>query len=298
MKPPSNAIILITGCSSGIGLALAKLLWRFPEYRVVATARENSLHTLRGVLQETDRFWIRKLDVTSELERKFLIDEIEKQWGVVNILVNNAGISYRGTVEHMDDTSEFHQMNTNYLGPMALTRLILPGMRKRGRGKIINISSVSGMLAMPTMGSYSASKYALEGASESLWYEMRPLGINVTLVQPGFVHSRSFEKVYLSKAAQSCSIDPNDPYCDYYATMEPFVAKMMAWSRVTPEKVAKVVLKMIRKKNPPLRELVSLDATVFHFLRRFLPRRLLHEFLFFCLPGSRRWAQKYSKARR
>jgi len=78
-------------------------------------------------------------------------------------LINNAGISYRGTVEHMDEASEMHQMNTNYLSPMALIRLALPYMRKRGRGKIINISSVSGMLAMPTMGSYSASKYALKG---------------------------------------------------------------------------------------------------------------------------------------
>jgi len=93
------------------------------------------------------------------------------------------------------------QMQTNYFGPLALIRDLLPSMREKGRGKIINVSSVSGMIAMPTMASYSASKHALKGASEALWYEMKPYGINVSLIQPGFIKSNSFHNVYFSHSS-------------------------------------------------------------------------------------------------
>jgi short-subunit dehydrogenase len=104
--------------------------------------------------------------------------------------ISRPSASYRAVVEHMSEPEEQHQFDTNYFGAVGLIRLVLPYMREIGRGKIINVSSVSGMLAMPTMGSYSASKYALEGLSEALWYEVRPLGINVSLIQPGFVKSK------------------------------------------------------------------------------------------------------------
>ena len=180
-------VILITGAASGLGLAMSRMFSRVEGYRIVMTAREKSLPKLRQHFIESDVVMIHSLDVTVDESRQKLISAIEKKWGGVDILINNAGISYRAVAEHMTDKDELVQLQTNYLGPMALIRLALPGMRKKGRGKIINISSVSGMLAMPTMGSYSASKYALEGASESLWYEMKPLGISVTLIQPGFM---------------------------------------------------------------------------------------------------------------
>src|SRR5690606_8275736 len=124
------------------------------------------------------------------------------KWDGVSILINNAGISYRAVVEHMNDKDEQLQMAVNYFGPVALIRLVLPFMREQGRGKIINISSVSGMLAMPTMASYSASKHALEGVSEALWYEAKPLGVNVSLIQPGFIRSKSFKNVYFTEASE------------------------------------------------------------------------------------------------
>lgn len=105
-------------------------------------------------------------------------------------------------------------------------------MRKKGRGKIINISSVSGMLAMPTMSSYSASKAALEGASEALWYEMRPFGIDVSLVQPGFIHSESFKNVrYTERGLQSEA--GSDEYSQFYNSMKPFITKLMGLSRTS-----------------------------------------------------------------
>ncbi len=291
-------VILVTGCSSGIGLAMARMLWSLPQYRVIVTARAKSLKNLSGeTFKNSDRFWIRPLDITSEQERNILFQEIESQWQGVDILVNNAGISFRSVIEHMDRESELLQIDTNYLGPLALIRLALPYMRKQGRGKIINVSSVSGMLAMPTMGSYSASKFALEGASESLWYEMKPLGINVTLVQPGFVHSNSFQNIYRPPKAMSCSIDDHGPYCDYYSSMDPFIEKMMHLSMTTPEKIAKVVLRVIRRENPPLRMPATLDAWVFQILRRITPRAIFHKILYSFLPGHSQWAKDYTKAR-
>lgn len=286
-------VVLVTGCSSGIGLALAELLYKEQNYRVIVTARAGSLGRLKERFQENEHFWIRELDVTDESKRDELIREIAIAWNGVNILINNAGVSYRAVVEHMNVAEEQHQFDVNYFGAVGLIRSVLPQMRKLGRGKIINVSSVSGMLAMPTMGSYSASKYALEGLSEALWYEVRPLGINVSLIQPGFVRSKSFLNVIYS--AQS---DPEHGaeglYADYYQHMTPFIERLMGFSFTTPASVAQKVLKTMKKKNPPLWIPATFDAKVFYYLRRFVPRRILLELLFATLPKVRLWAKKYT----
>lgn len=297
--PPQEfrPVILVTGAGSGIGLALANLLYARSEYRVVCTARAATLEKLKTRFCEDERFWLLPLDVTSEADRQKVMELIAHRWGGVNILINNAGISYRSTVEHMTEADEIRQMATNYFGPIGLIRLALPYMRDIGRGKIINVSSVSGMLAMPTMASYSASKYALEGASEALWYEMKPLGISVSLVQPGFVHSESFRKVYYTERSRPevCEIGP---YCDYYRAMTPFIERLMHWSRATPEKIAALILRTIQTQNPPLWIPASIDALLFYYMRRILPRRLLLPILFYSLPGARHWGKGYSHRRR
>lgn len=292
-------VILVTGCSSGIGLAIAEVLHKIKSYRVVATARTSSLEILRSKFQEDDRFWIRPLDVVSESDRSTLLAEINQKWEGVNVLINCAGISYRAVLEHMSEIDEHKQMEVNYFGPVALMREVLPKMRSEGRGKIINVSSVSGMLAMPTMSSYTASKYALEGVSEALWYEVKPLGINVSLIQPGFVKSNSFKNVYYterSKAAEAAGA--NEPYGDYYSNMTPFIARLMNLSVTTPRSIANLVLKVIRTENPPLWVPATLDAVLFYYLRRFVPRRVLLFFLFLGLPRVRKWGKKYTKKRR
>lgn len=297
-KPQSyKPVVLVTGCASGIGLSLARRLCSCPEYRLVVTAREGkSLEFLKQEFTESETCRIRPLDVTSEKSRNDLINEIDREWGGVNILVNNAGISYRAVVEHMTEEDEIRQMSTNYFGPMGLIRAALPMMRARGRGKIINVSSVSGMLAMPTMASYSASKYALEGASEALWYEMKPLGINVVLVQPGFVHSSSFKNVYFTEKSKP-GFQWDDTYQDYYKNMAPFVERMMNYSIATPDWIAHLILKAIKTENPPLWLPATPDAYVFYYLRRFLPRRWLLPVLFFCLPNAKNWAKAYTRKR-
>jgi len=289
-------VILVTGCASGIGLAIAELLYSDPRYRVVATARAGSLAKLRERFKENDRFWIRELDVINDWHRRELIREISEKWEGVNILVNNAGISYRAVLEHMSEQNEQHQMATNYFGPVALIRLVLPYMRFVGRGKIINVSSVSGMLAMPTMASYSASKYALEGVSEALWYETKPLGINVSLIQPGFIRSNSFMNVYYTEASKPIP-GSTSAYADYYENMVPFVERLMGLSPTRPHDVAKIVLNVIRTEDPPLWVPATYDATIFYYVRRLVPRRFLLPLLFMALPGARKWGTGYSKRR-
>lgn len=286
-------VILITGCGNGIGLSLASLFFKYTQYRVVITARKKHMDRLKQRFPESDRFLVRDLDITNIENQKTLVAEISELWSCVDIIINNAGISYRSVVEHMTYEDEVVQMSTNYMGPMSLIRLALPGMRDKGRGKIINISSVSGMLAMPTMSSYSASKYALEGASESLWYEMRPFGIDVSMIQLGFVRSDSFENVYYTQQAK-IEEKEGGPYSAYYNSMKPFVTRLMKWSRTTPDQVAKLVLDVVQTRRPPLWVPATIDAEFFYYLRRLMPRRLLHPFLFYMLPGARKWGKNYT----
>lgn len=296
-KSKFKPVILITGCSSGIGLALAELLYSLPDYRVVATARAESLPDLQRRFQENDSFILRPLDVNNPTQRTQLIEQVTELWEGVNILINNAGISYRAVVEHMSDEDELHQMAINYLGPVSLIRQVMPHMRKLGRGKIINVSSVAGMLAMPTLASYSASKHALEGLSEALWYEAKPLGINVSLIQPGFVRSKSFERVYYTKLSDP-ALGYDRTYGDYYKNMTPFIAGLMNRSLSNPEAIARLILKVIRTENPPLWIPATLDAVVFYYVRRLIPRRFLLPVLFLFLPKSRSWGAGYSHRRK
>ncbi len=296
-KPHYKPIVLVTGASSGVGRALAENFYKLPQYRTVVTARRQSLASLQGQLVEKDHFKIVELDVIDAKSRFDCIELIRNVWGDIDILINNAGISYRSVVEDMSEDDEQIQMQTNYFGPMALIKEVVASMREKGRGKIINVSSVSGMLAMPTMASYSASKHALEGASEALWYEMKPFGINVSLIQPGFINSHSFQNVYYSKKVKSENQNVGGIYSDYYQHMGPFIEKLMKLSWTTSEHVAKKILWVVQKENPPLWVPATPDAVVFYLFRRLIPRRWLMPVLFFFLPNSKLWGLRHTRKR-
>ncbi len=301
-------VVLVTGASTGIGLELVRRLAQGP-WTVIATARHTSLHRFREAgLSENPSLLIRPLDVTQAAERETLMSEIEKRFGALDALVNNAGASWRAVTEHMPADEHEEQLRLNYLGPMELIRRALPAMRNRrlercralchgrcrGRchGRIVNISSVGGMMAMPTMGAYSASKFALEGASESLWYELRPWGISVTLVQPGFVHSESFSRVRLPERGQQALADPSDPYHAYYRNMTDFVTRLMTRSSSSAAEVACRIERVLRQTDPPLRVAGTRDARFFYLLRRLLPRGLYHSILYRNLPRIRDWGPR------
>lgn len=277
-------VVLITGCSNGLGLALAKKLNEMGEFRLVITARASSMPKLKTLFTENNQVILRELDLQKPQNFKSLITEINSRWGGVDILVNNAAVAYRAVLEHVSLEDEELQMQTNYLGPRELLRLVIPQMRHKKHGKIINISSVSGLMAMPTMSSYSASKWALEGMSEALWYELKPFNISVSIVQLGFVNSNSFKKVILPPEA---TIAANDIYQVYYSAMEKFIAHLMKMSFATPENISqKIIDQVINKPNPPLRIAGTIDAYFFAFFRWVLPQKIYHALLYYFLPSS------------
>ena len=291
-------MVLVTGCASGIGLALARRLATWRDARIVATARATSLARLADAgLEEGERFWIRPLDVTQNSERRRVVAEIDERWGGVDVLVNNAGLTFRSVYEHLQPDEIREQLEVNFIGPMDLARLVLPTMRRKQCGHIINVSSVGGMMAMPTMGVYSASKFALEGASESLWYELQPWNVYVTLVQPGFIHSDSFRNVRWSRSAVALRDVESDDYHEVYHSMAPFIDRLMEWAWATPDVVARRIVRTIERRHPPLRISATIDARVFYMLRRLMPRRLYHAFLYRRLPNVRRWRRGEGSSR-
>lgn len=290
MSKPTTPRILLTGATSGIGLALARKLWN-SSYKVAITVREKSRHKISSEpFKENDRFTIVDIDINSSTDRERIITHLSKKWDGIDVLINNAAISYRSTIEHATHENDLHQLQTNFLSPLELIRLVLPHMRHQQWGRIINLSSVGGMMAMPTMGLYSASKFALEGASEALWYELKPWNVSVTLVQPGFINSESFRNVAWSKKAK-ISIEGDDEYTPYYKHMSQFIEKLMTSAFATPDSIAKKIINLIERDRVPLRMPATIDAHFFSFIRRFMPRYFYHALLYRNLPGISEWKQ-------
>ena len=282
-------VVLLTGASSGLGLAIARRLIDGP-YRLVLTARSSSVQRFsENGIEDSDRVRIRPLNVTIDAERRHVVDEIQEQWGGVDILINNAGVAYRAVVEHVTESERRAQLDVNFRGPMELIRLCLPGMRRKREGRVLNVSSVGGMMAMPTMAVYSASKFALEGATESLWYEVRPWNIKVSLIQPGFIRSDSFEHTRYTDLSESSVHSESDPYYQHYRHMTRLISRCMKMARSSPDDVARVVVKTMRQRRPPLRVAGTLDARLFGLLRRILPRTIYHAVLYRSLPEIGQW---------
>lgn len=285
-------VVLITGASTGLGLALTRELFSSGKFHVIATARRSSLGRFKEAgVSESEYLWIRPLDVLVKSDRDAVIAEANEKLGGIDVLINNAGYCLRSVVEQVNETERLQQIDTNFRAPMALIRGVLPHMRKKRSGHIINLSSVGGMMAMPTMSIYSASKFALEGATEALWYEVRPWKIKVCLIQPGFINSDSFKNVKLTRESRKSVQDRNNPYYYHYNSMAPFIAKMMRLSPSTPEKIAKKIHKVIDSSNPPLRVPVTIDAYLFGLIRKILPRRLYHALMYYSLPKVFRWGE-------
>ena len=182
------AVVLITGCSSGFGLAAAEgfaarghdvvATMRSPERAVVPGGRAESLADL-------DRVVVEQLDVSDAASRRSAVERVLERFGHVDVLVNNAGISALGVTEEMPDDVVRGQWETNYFGPFELTKLLLPSMRERSSGRIVNITSIGGLLTPGFYGHYCATKHAVDAITESLDIELQPWGIRAVSVVPG-----------------------------------------------------------------------------------------------------------------
>lgn len=252
---PSTSLdpVLITGCSSGIGRASADLLVK-AGHTVYATARRTE--TLAELEAAGAR--VLALDVTSEDSMAAAVEHIEAEHGRVGTLVNNAGYGEYGTIEEADLDRVRKMFETNVFGLARLTQLVLPGMRRAHRGRVINIGSMGGRMTFPVGGYYHATKYAVEAISDALRNEVRRFGIDVVLIEPGMTRT-GFEDNVHSSVANGTGTQADSPYAALLAsnaanTSGGYSNPLMATG---PESVARVVLKALESEHPRSRYLLT-----------------------------------------
>lgn len=267
----SDKSILITGCSSGIGYCVAKGLQE-RGYRVFATARKPE-----DVLQlQREGLNCCHLDLTDSASIRLALEWVLAQTGgTLYALFNNGAYGQPGAVEDLSRAALREQFETNLFGWHELTTLVIPVMRRQGYGRIIQNSSVLGFVAMKYRGAYNASKYALEGLSDTLRLELKGTGIHMVLVEPGPILSRFRDNAYQQYQRH---IQPSHSHHRFaYLSMEARLQKPGPAVPFTlgPEAVLAAVLHALESKCPKLRYYVTLPTYVFAFLRRILPFRWL-----------------------
>jgi NAD(P)-dependent dehydrogenase (short-subunit alcohol dehydrogenase family) len=262
-------LVLITGTSSGIGLSAA-VECAAAGHQVVATMRNlgrrkalDEAAAARGVALE-----IENLDVTAE-SAPAKIRELILKYGPFFAVVNNAGIAIGGAFEEQSEEDIREQFETNVFGLMAVTRAVLPSMRAAGRGRIINISSLSGRIAFPLLSAYAATKHAVEGFSEALRWEVEPFGIDVCLIEPGNFKT----PIFFENQRRGRNVSAEGPYAALNATVEQLVVEE-ADRAPPPDTVGKVIAKLITDASPKFRSVIGMDARTLVTLRRVVPDRL------------------------
>jgi NAD(P)-dependent dehydrogenase (short-subunit alcohol dehydrogenase family) len=264
---PSN--VLITGCSSGIGHATAKLL-AGRGWKVYATARRpESIADLAAGGCKT-----LALDVTDEESMRAAVAAIEGAEGAVGALVNNAGYSQSGAVETVPMDRLRAQFETNVFGLVRMCQLVLPGMRREGRGRIVNLSSMGGRLTFPGGGAYHGTKHAVEALSDALRFEVAGFGVQVVIVEPGLI-TTEFGNVAAGSVAAAG--DGDDAYGDFNTTVA--AATKAAYEGPMrrlgggPETVARAIERALRVRRPKTRYVVTPSARLVLASRRLLPDR-------------------------
>jgi NAD(P)-dependent dehydrogenase (short-subunit alcohol dehydrogenase family) len=249
-------VAIVTGCSSGIGHEISLILARngFPTYATMRNLQKGS--DLKSIAEDEKLpLHFAQLDVTDENSVKKAIQTIHDEAGRIDILVNNAGYGLTGAFEDLSLDEIKTQYETNVFGLIRTTQSVLPIMRKQRSGLIVNISSGAGRFGFPTGSAYVSTKFAVEGLTESMSYELEPFDIKVILIEPGVIKTNFFNSSVLAKKSQ----DPNSPYATLMKGMEDSVDKMME-NASTPQYVAEVVLHAVTNENPKLRYLAGKDV--------------------------------------
>lgn len=249
-------VALVTGSSSGIGFETALLLAR-NGFHTYASMR--NLEKSKGITQITSKeklpLQVVQLDVNDDASVKEAVDKIESEQGRINVLVNNAGYVLLGPVEQLSIKEFKEQFETNFFGVIRIIKEVLPIMRRQRGGTIVNISSAAGRIGLPLNSPYVSSKFALEGLSESIAYEVEQFGIRVVIIEPGFIRTNLIN----SGTSAKKTLDPKSPYFSLMQKVENHFKSMMenVSSSSPPEEVAKVILQAVRSENPELRYAVG-----------------------------------------
>lgn len=240
----------ITGCSTGFGRHIATHVLKLG-YRVVVTSRNPK--DVQDLAEHGDAL-ILKLDVTDRSQAEAAVKAAEDHFGGIDVLVNNAGIGYFAAVEESDEAEVRKMFDVNVFGLSRMIHVVLPGMRKRRTGMIVNLSSIAGLRSFPALGYYNSTKFAVEGLSEALWQEVEPLGIKVMLIEPS-----GFRTDWAGRSAN----ETEHQIADYADTAHKNIQHLRAISGHQdgdPLRAAEAIVKAVESSNPPHRLLLGNDA--------------------------------------
>lgn len=265
-------VVIVTGASSGIGEATARRLVRAGAKVVISARRQDRLAAFAHELDPAGENVLSVAgDVTSEADRQQLVAATLAKFGRIDALVNNAGYGTRGPVEMVPVDLIRKNFETNIFSLIALTQLVLPAMRERGDGCIVNIGSVAGRIARPLSSIYDATKHALEALTDGLRGELKPFGVRVTLIRPGFIATEFIEA---ANTASSDVLANVGVYAPFYKGHQDKVKSLRSVAGV-PEDIARLVEKALKSDNPAPRYSGPFHAKIFLFLKWILPNQTL-----------------------
>ena len=253
-----ESVALVTGCSSGIGLETAIALSREGHFTYATMRDVKKSESLDKIVNDEGLpIKVLELDVDSEKSVDDAIAKIMEEKGRVDTLINNAGWGMWGAVEDVSIEEFKQQFETNFFSIIRLIQKVAPIMRKQKSGNIVNVSSVAGKIGFPVSPAYISSKFALEGLSECIRFELGPFGINVIIIEPGVIKTNFFDSMKMAKKSNSDSV-----YNEITSKVVSGV-KMMAEMGTDPKEVADAIIKSINAENPLPRYIVGNDAMMF-----------------------------------
>jgi NAD(P)-dependent dehydrogenase (short-subunit alcohol dehydrogenase family) len=250
--PAEKKTWFITGAGRGLGVDIAKAALA-AGHNVVATGRNPDAVT--AALGDADNLLVAKLDVTSSDDARAAVEAAVERFGGVDVLVNNAASFYAGFFEELTPEQMERQISTTLLGPMNVTRAVLPVMRKQGSGHVITISSSAGFAGFEYGTAYASSKFGVDGWMESLAPEIKPFGIHVTVVNPGF-----FRTELLTKESTNYAPPSIEDYAERNAAQHEFWEGMNGKQGGDPAKLAQALVTITEMEQPPLRFIAGADA--------------------------------------
>ncbi|MFW6195681.1 MAG: SDR family oxidoreductase [Chloroflexota bacterium] len=270
--------MLITGAGTGLGKETALYLARQGHDVWACVLSDAQEETLREAAAERGLdLRVEQMDVTRDESVHAVVDRMRQDGGGIYGLVNNAGIALRGYFEDLDDQEIRDVFDVNVFGAMRVTRAVLPAMREARRGRIIMVTSIGGRIGSLAVSAYSSSKFALEGFGESLYQEVKPLGIHVSLVAPAIVKTERFgaNRGYARNAFRE-----DGPYQAWFTESQRLTDRLVESSKTSPADVARVIHKALTAKKPRLRYTVGGRARLILSLRKHLPGELFERLYF------------------
>jgi short-subunit dehydrogenase len=272
----SGQVVVVTGASSGIGEAIARRLARTGVKLVITARRPEQLNALARELDSTGSAVLAVVgDITSAADRELLVAGALKKFGRIDALVNNAGFGTRGALELVPVEAIRRNFETNVFSLIALTQLVIPAMRERGSGCIVNIGSVAGRISRPFSSIYDSTKHALEALTDGLRGEMQPFGVRVSLIRPGFIITGFIAAADKASDKFTENVGPYEPF---WAATRGGVQKLRRVAGV-PDDIARLVEKALRSDNPAPRYNGPFHAKVFLVAKWLLPDRLFEYIL-------------------